>query len=112
MTNIKVEKQGKDRALIVSGSLTIEYAGQFKDALTDSLKQDADLIVDLDSITDMDLSCLQLLCSAHRTFTNAKRSIKLAGIPDVLKQSVHNAGYKRNSGCTKEAEKTCFWVGI
>lgn len=112
MTNIKVEKQGKDRALIISGSLTIEYTVQFKDALTDSLKQDADLIVDLDSITDMDLSCLQLLCSAHKTFTNAKRSIKLAGIPDVLKQSVHNAGYKRNSGCTKEAGKTCFWVGI
>lgn len=112
MINIKFEKQSENTALIVSGPLTIEYAVQFKDALTESLKQDADLIVDLSSITDMDLSCLQLLCSAHKTFTNAKRSIKLAGIPDVLKQSVHNAGYKRNSGCTKEAEKTCFWVGI
>ena len=38
MADIKVEKKGKERVLVINGGLTIEYAAELKNALQQSLK--------------------------------------------------------------------------
>jgi anti-anti-sigma factor len=112
MADIKVEKKGKERVLVISGSLTIEHASEFREALIKSLEKASHVMLNMDGVTETDLSCIQLLCSAHRTFVNAKKSVELAGTPDILKQAARDAGYKRSIGCMQETEKTCFWTGI
>jgi anti-anti-sigma factor len=112
MANIKVEKKGKERVLVISGSLTIEHAAEFREALMKSLINASHMILNMDGVTETDLSCLQLLCSAHRTFVNAKKSVELGGTSDILKQAARDAGYKRSFSCMQETEKTCFWTGI
>jgi len=112
MADIKVEKKGKERVLVISGSLTIEHASEFREALIKSLEKASHVMLNMDGVTETDLSCLQLLCSAHRTFVNTKKSVELAEISDTLKQAVRDIGYKRNLGCMQETEKSCFWMGI
>ena len=38
MADIKVEKKGKERLIVINGGLTIEYAAELKNALQQSLK--------------------------------------------------------------------------
>jgi anti-anti-sigma factor len=111
MADIKVEKKGKERLLVINGGLTIEYAAELKDALQESLKDGARVVLDLSNVTEMDLSSLQLLCSAHKTSVNLKKTLELMeDTGEVFKETVKKAGYMRYSGCTKETEKSCLWI--
>lgn len=112
MADIKIEKQGKNTALVISGVLTIEHAAELREALMKSLENASHVMLNMDGVTETDLSCVQLLCSAHRTFVNAKKSVELAGTSEILKQAARDAGYKRSFGCMQETEKSCFWTGI
>jgi anti-anti-sigma factor len=113
MADIKVEKKGKETTLIVNGEMTITYAGALRDALIKSLENAERVILDLEDVTAVDLSCLQLLCSAHRTSVQAEKSVELKSAPlGVLKQVACEAGYSRNFGCLPKTENTCFWKGI
>jgi anti-anti-sigma factor len=113
MANIKIEKKGRKNVITISGEMTIENAAALKDALIHSLKNVKHIVMDLDNITDMDLSCLQLLCSAHRTSAGAQKTLELkSGYPEVLKRAAREAGYLRNSGCTLETEDGCLWKRI
>lgn len=112
MADIKIEKKGDTYKLVISGGLTIEHAAGFREALMKSLGNASHVMLNMDGVTETDLSCLQLLCSAHRTFVNAKKSVELGGTSDILKQAARDAGYKRCFGCMQETEKTCFWIGI
>ena len=55
------------RIVRLTGDLTISRADEMRSALLESLKGAEHIEIDLSSVEDADLSCLQLLCSAHRT---------------------------------------------
>jgi ABC-type transporter Mla MlaB component len=58
--------------LQVGGEVTIQHIRQFKEALVEGLNAHPELIIDCSQVTEADLSCLQLLCSAHRTYPRLK----------------------------------------
>jgi ABC-type transporter Mla MlaB component len=110
MTECRVETKDKDMILHFSGELLIDYADQLKSILMDSLKKAKHIEVDVSSVTEADVSCLQLLCSAHRT---SKRENKVFGLgdnaSDSFKKSVRQAGYARPNGCVLDTSKQCMW---
>jgi len=114
MADIKINKKGKRTTLIISGTLTIEHAGEFRAALTESLEKSARLLVDIEHVTDMDLSSLQLLCSAHRTSLHLKKTMELkSDYPEALKQAVEDTGYlTKYSICSQNNQTGCLWVDI
>ena len=73
---------------------------------------DADRVdVVFGSVTDMDISCLQLLCSAHRSASRMKKQLSLSGDwPELLKQTVEEAGYVRLAGCRLDVNHSCLWI--
>lgn len=101
-----------DRLLVVSGRMTVHYIGEIKAALIEAFKGTEQLTCDLEQVSEMDLTGLQLLCSAHRE-SLAK------GIPFFVRgldtESIHpvlvEAGFPRNAGCLQDTNKTCLWVG-
>lgn len=113
MADIRVEKKENKSVVILNGDITVEHSDLLRNALLESL-EGTDLIeVDFRNATTVDLSCLQLLCSAHRTSVNAGKSIELR--PDhteILKEAVRESGYPRYIGCTLETEKSCLWKGV
>jgi anti-anti-sigma factor len=110
MADIRLEKKQGGTVIVMSGEMTVEHAAALRDALTGSLETEEQVVVDMDGVTDIDLSCLQLLCSAHRTFTRTSRAFGLkCNCPEVLRQIAGETGYSRNTGCTLETENGCLW---
>lgn len=105
------EQSGKQGNITLDGNLTVGQAEGLRMLLIKALI-DADAIrVDFGAVTDVDLSCIQLLCSAHRSATRMKRNVSLSGDwPELLKKIVEEAGYARHNGCCLDVDNSCLWV--
>jgi len=111
-------KRGQDPAaagkleLKLSGSVTIAQAGELRDALKDALKDCSELRVDLTDITEIDLTGLQLLDSAHGSASSAGKHFGVeCGNNQAFLETVAAAGFQRHVGCKKDTNGTCIWVG-
>lgn len=109
----RVEKTGDAALMELEGELTIQHAGAFKAALKSTMSDANRLVLDLARVTGVDLSCLQLLCTAHRAFLERNKELSLS--PDqgvVFTRLVSDSGYARMLGCHKDPHKSCLWKGV
>ncbi len=105
-------KSSETSILRLEGRWTIERAAELKHLLAEALRVGDSVIVELDGLSACDLSCLQLLCSAHRTSLGLHKQLLLQGNkPDVIKRAVQDAGFSRTMGCDKALSQTCLWTG-
>ncbi|MCP4114319.1 MAG: STAS domain-containing protein [Desulfobacteraceae bacterium] len=110
--DFKTEKNGNTVTVKMGGPLTIEHAAELKNFMTSVSEESEKIIVDLDDVTDMDLSCIQLLCSANLCFDNTrKRLIRKSAHPKVITQVLFDAGYTAQMVCHGIPCKKCFWKG-
>lgn len=100
-----------DRILALSGALTVEHAEEARQALLAALEQAKLLTLDCTGVTAIDLSGLQLLCSAHRTASLGQRQLHLASpLPQPLRQACCAAGFTRLQQCRSvPAGSRCLW---
>jgi len=101
---------GGSGVLAVSGDLTIEFAAELKPALAAALNSGLPVVLDIVKATKADVSCLQLICSAHRAAIHAGKSLTLRNAGEVFNQSLNDTGFLRHVGCSREAEDTCLWL--
>ena len=110
MTDCQVVAKGKDAILRLAGELLIHDACRLRSMLIESFNKADRIEIDASSVTEADVSCLQLLCSAHRT---SKLMNKFFGLSEnasaSFKKSVRQAGYARPSGCVLDTDKQCIW---
>lgn len=107
----KMEKSDATQVLTLKGALTIERANELKLVLLDALDKNDNVVLNLEAVTEVDLSCLQLLCSAHRTSLDRHKQLSLEGRqPESFQQTVRDAGYTRPVGCHKESHQRCLWI--
>jgi len=100
------------RVLALSGMLTIHYAGEIKSALMEAFAGAEKLTCDLQRVSEIDLSGLQLLCAAHRMALDSGVSLTVCGLHGNAVPSVaQEAGFFRHVGCLQDVNKTCLWVG-
>ncbi len=96
----------------LEGALTIERAHELKDILLGALTSGRDVLLNMESVTEVDLSCLQLLCAAHKASLNAPKPLSIQGArPIALSQAMWDAGFLRKLGCRAESKKSCLWIG-
>ena len=108
----EIHESGETRILSVSGEWTVEHASRLKGVLMDVLNSSDRVVLDLERITAADLSCLQLLCSAHRTSLNAGKNLSLSTMhPEAFKKAAREAGYARTLGCHGDPRGSCLWLG-
>lgn len=103
----------KGKALLsLDGELTVARAAELKDALARSIDSADSIEINLDKASGMDLSCLQLLCSAHRTAAGKGKvlTIKDQSLP-VFLAAHRNAGFIYSKKCRYVSTDDCFWVG-
>ncbi len=112
MHSFTISDSDRGRTLIVTGDVTIQNAADFRESLLELKEGEGDADIDLEGLTEADLTCLQLLCSAHRTFTTSNRRIAIKGrFPEALQKVIVTAGYQRDRGCVLDSTQTCLWVG-
>ena len=113
MIDFKIEESGNNKTLIVNGELPISNAAAMQGGLIRSLESPEDLIIDLEEVSDVDLSFLQLLCSVHKTSRELNKHITMSGkCPQVFRDAVRKAGYLQQSGCRFNCDNICHEIEI
>lgn len=98
--------------LTLGGDLTIAQATGLKQLLHGAVDHYQQVEIRFEDVTAVDLSCLQLLCSAHRTASALDKRLTLEGArPAVFRQAMQKAGLMRQKGCVLSPNTTCLWCG-
>lgn len=109
MIDFKVEQSDDKRILLINGELTIQNASELKRILMESINNSEHVVLNLENVTEMDLSSLQLLYSAHRTAAKSNRRFTLSNnCPEVFKKAVKDTGYLRHFGCESDCDMRCL----
>jgi anti-anti-sigma regulatory factor len=112
MINIKVEMSGDSADVSVGGEATIVHGEELKKALSDVLDSCQRVTVHTENLLGVDLSCLQLLCSAHRMARHRNRDLRVKNAaPGVLEQTINDCGYSRREGCGLNESDSCLFTG-
>jgi anti-anti-sigma regulatory factor len=110
--NFTLDESTRNGILSIEGEVTLPKAGEFKASLKEAFGAADHIEVDLRGVSELDLSCLQLLCSAHRTSVRLNKGFAIASPrPEVLHQWVERAGLTRHVGCPQDLHHTCLWSG-
>jgi anti-anti-sigma regulatory factor len=107
----QIETSGDVELLKLSGELTIQYTAKLHGVLLEMVHRGKTIRIQIDHATDVDLTCLQLLCSAHKTAAEYDKNLSLDSRSEVFNQRIKEAGFTRTKGCTPETEKSCLWIG-
>lgn len=105
---------GTTGTLTLGGSLTVPYAAQLKSLLMQGLEQAETVVISFGDIEDIDLSTIQLLCSAHRMSVRLNKRLLFGGgsVPDLFVQAVDRSGFHRHIGCALDSQMSCIWASI
>ncbi len=99
--------------LHLEGDLTLQNAAELRTMLIKAIIDTDTMAIRFGDVQDLDLSCLQLLCSAHRSAVRLKKQVRFEGnLPKILKETAEAAGYSRVKGCQLDTEKSCLWVTV
>jgi anti-anti-sigma factor len=111
MKDFSLEQSGNVAVLAVNGPVTVERACELKEILMKALHGAEHVVFDLEGVTEVDLSCLQILCSAHRTSARLNKRITISKVrPEVFCRVAECAGFERHTGCVQDTTKSCLWV--
>jgi anti-anti-sigma regulatory factor len=107
-----IQNLSSDKGTIhLEGDLTLPNAADLKNILIKALINADAVTIRFGAVQDLDLSCLQLLCSAHRSAVRLKKKIQFEGsLPKILEETADAAGYSRLKGCQLDSEKSCLWI--
>ncbi|MBF0097292.1 MAG: STAS domain-containing protein [Magnetococcales bacterium] len=109
MIDFSVDDTGATGALILSGPLTIQHALPLKEALLRIGAEIKHVSVNLEQVSSLDLTALQLLCSAHRDWVKKGKKITREGtVPDIVNRVVREAGF---AGCVGGEDAIGLWTG-
>ena len=108
-----LEHGGPESArLKLGGALTLEFSVELREVLRQAINTVPDLVIELDRGAEADLSCLQLLCSAHRAALSAGRKLALdPQRPESFHLLANAAGLCRRQGCTIDPKVRCMLAG-
>ena len=111
MMKIKEKQSGDVQVLTLDGKLTIQNVNELKTVLVKSFGNTGKLKLNLKGITEVDLFCFQLLCSANMTAARLKKPLEVTGTKtEPFKTLIEDIGYSRHTGCNFDCNKSCLWV--
>jgi len=99
--------------LQLEGDLTIERAAELLEVCRQALDASDRIAVEFNEVGAVDLCCLQLLCSAHRTAVAQDKQFFFAGNrPAFLSEAGAMAGFIRKRKCQMNPDRQdCLWLG-
>lgn len=110
---ISSERRDDGSIVIISGDrLTIEHAADFTMCFREALASSPSIAVEFTANVEMDVTALQILCSACKTAEQEGKVLTYqgAGIAS-LHQTVASAGAERHSSCREANNHQCIWFG-
>jgi anti-anti-sigma regulatory factor len=106
-------QSGNKSVIMLEGDLTLPYANALKEIFTKALQESDDVSVAIVTAHIVDLSCLQLLCSAHRSAMLLKKELTFIGSPpQAFNDAVEAAGLTHAAGCKLDNGHRCLWMTV
>ena len=106
------QEENNRGTLTLDGDLTLSQAEELRMLLIKAIINVDQVLLDFGATRDIDLSCLQLLCSAHRSAIRMKKTVAFSGAwTESFRKAVHQAGYARTVGCSHDCSGSCIWMG-
>ena len=94
----------------VSGAMTIDMILELKDRLHEAFHLGKKVRLSLAGVTELDLTGLQLICSAHRTAIAKELELSVEGGDGEAVASVARlSGMPRHMGCARDVGDSCVW---
>jgi len=112
MADRKREKAKKTTTtnLVISGEATVAAVKKLKASMEKALRSAESVHVELERISSVDVSLLQLLCSAHRTAARAGKTLTIVGVErEPVAGLLRQAGFLRHIGCHETTRRSCLW---
>ena len=111
MFDMQIDDSGGKGILKLDGDVTIEQAAELKNVLIDAIDKVNDLDIDVGELKNIDLSGLQLLCSAHRSSLNKNKTLNVINKKnDSYVKTILDAGFNRNLVCDVDKNNSCLWI--
>ncbi len=112
MLDFSIKEEEKIKTLTINGDLTIQNAAALQGILLSSIEDTETLVINIENITGADLSCLQMLYSAHATGNKSGKHLRLSGnCPEVFTEAAKDAGYLSDKDCGLNCDETCIRTG-
>jgi len=109
-TTIRIVDGGAATVVAIEGAMSIEHAGEIRDGLLQAFGAGKRVELSLAEVTEVDLSGLQLLCSAHRTSLARHLGFRVTGEENGrFAAMARAAGLPRHVGCPGDQFGTCVW---
>jgi len=104
--------QGNECSIKFTGPMGIAQANEVKAALINSLSSYGKVTMDLKEVHEMDMSIVQLFCSANMSFEKSGQYFSISDKDmDYMASLLTELGYDNNFGCSENPCKTCLWKG-
>lgn len=99
--------------VITSGDrLTIENAAEFARMTSEALASSKNVLVEFEPAVEIDITGLQILCSACKTAAASGSVFSFQGSrPEALAGIISTSGAERNAVCKHNNDSTCIWFG-
>ena len=95
-----------------AGRLCIDTAAELQQFLLAQATQGSTVKLDLSAIDDIDLTGIQVICSACRTMLDNSRPFQLTGsLPAAVTSAKEALGLQRQIACKHNDNKPCIWCG-
>ena len=106
---IQLTSSEQESRLSLSGEFGLLEAGRIKAELTQALASARRVIIDIQALSHIDISCLQLLHAAHQSALSAGKELVLSSRqPEVFMRQIVRSGLINQDGSD---QKDCFWNG-
>lgn len=107
----QVIDEGVRTAVITVGAeATIVNAAELKEGILSGLKECDAVRVDVTSVSEADMSFLQIICALHRSAIVSGKKVTVYGYRSGnISELAETAGFTRHVGCFEE--HTCIWSG-
>ncbi len=93
--NLQSEGNSNTGTLVIEGEITVQNATEIKTLLLDALEKTDTCFIDLQQITQIDLSGIQLLYAAKNYATNSNKDFKITGdCPVHMLETIKESGFK------------------
>jgi len=98
--------------VVWNGELTVARIAELKEELQEVLSDTGQRVcVRFAEVEAVDISLLQLLCSAHRTAGRLGKVLAIHGdIPEPFIKVMQLAGFNRHTGCGYDGMDNCIWM--
>lgn len=99
--------------VISSGNrLTIENVGEFARLVREGLQASQQVSVEFEPEIDIDITGIQVLCSACKTAAASGKTFSYSGPrSQALAEAIQACGAERHAVCKQNNNSTCTWFG-